>query len=137
MALRHRTQCVDGCGVDGCDVDGSGGGDGSGGSVFVNLVDLGVLAQSTVISGQVDAGVPSVTYQFRIDGPAQVSARLELLTGGADLYLYDGQFNLIASSTSGATTDAIVAALMSGTYYLQVVDAGGGGGQYELTLELG
>ncbi|WP_392531860.1 calcium-binding protein [Nostoc sp. C117] len=77
------------------------------------------LEQNVILNDSVSSSDPDDYYQFyTLYGPSTLYAPLDGLSADADLYLYDQNKNLIASSTLGGNlSETINASLQANQYY--------------------
>ncbi len=98
--------------------------DDAGGNSFATAGDIGILGSIPPITDQVDPNDLNDYYKFTVTEATGLNARLRNLTGNVDLFLYDKEFKLIASSrNSGISTEQILRPIASGEYYIHVVSA--------------
>ncbi len=106
------------------------------GNTFNTAQDLGSVDGTVQFSEDVGAGNDSADY-FRFDVARRADTTITLagLSQDIDLYLFDGNQNLITYSwNGGSTTEQITRTLEAGTYYINVSPWNGAESSYTLTV---
>ena len=99
-----------------------------------DLGDLAALDRARVERDSVDGGSDGTDYyKFTLSETQAVTLSLRRQDANADLYLEDGDGNVLHSSTRGGSrSEAIEATLEAGTYYVRVVAQEAGDNAYML-----
>ncbi len=90
---------------------------------FATATDLGLVTAATSGSLQdaVGGSDPRDVFRFEIAQPQQIQITLQGAAGDVDLYLYDGQGNLLAQSLAGGTSpDWLEGQIEPGSYFIEV-----------------
>jgi Ca2+-binding RTX toxin-like protein len=94
------------------------------------------LEQNFFTIDSVSSGDEDYFKFYTLFGPSTLYAPLYGLSADADIFLYDQNFNLIASSTAGGNTSEIINASLQGNqyYYIKVISYTGAFTNYNLNL---